>query len=388
MAGESEESIQMTDTVDRPGPILAPGKRIDPAEFGERFFVRAVTQERIEAGLADLAGKGTKIGPFAIGPLGMASVVAEGAVGTPRITRMQPNVAYDVTVPAALGVVVTLGGQKLGLEVGLEIDLELHARAADPLLVVIDVPRVSPRDVRLIVRAEAIGSAFDWIIEPIGKVVRAEVAARVNAMVHEPGSLRGRVFDIAARIDDLPDDGPVGTDFTWISYGEFGHNFFEHAVTRARVEAGVADIGGRTIDIGPMKAGPRDIATVTANGQVGTPEVRDRDGADIAFDLYIPVSLELVVAVGSGHRYAAEIGIPIVLTVHAADPLLIVIDIAAPDADGVSLDLDAQGTRASLVGFIGGVKTQIREQVAEVVRLEVGDPPVRVIDIGDRIDLA
>ncbi len=376
----------MSDAADEPEIVV--GERIDYAEFGERFIARAVTKDRIEAGLADLAGKGIKIGPFGIGPLNMASVVAEGKVGTPRITRIEPNVAYDVTIPVSMSVLVTLGGQKLRLEAGIEIDLELHARVADPLLIVIEIPRITERDVRLVVRAEAIGSAFDWIIEPIGKVVRAEVAARVNAMVNEPDSVRSRVFDIAARIDDDPSDQPIDVNFSWISYAEFGHNFFEHAITQARIEEGTADIGGRPIDIGPMKAGPRDIATVTAKGTVGTPVVAARKGDLIAFDLNIPVSLDLLVEVGGDNRYAADITIPIVLTANAGDPLLIVVDIDAPEADQIELNLDAKSTKASLLGFLGGVKAQVREQVADVVRGEVGDPPVRIVDVGERIDSA
>lgn len=121
-----------------------PSTWIDYADFGERFVRHAVTRARIEAAVSGVAGRGMTIGPFSVGPAGLAGFVAEGSVGKPIIARSGPQVTFEVRVPVSLHVTITLGGQRLRLEAIVEIDLTLHARTAAPLLIVIDIPR-SPR---------------------------------------------------------------------------------------------------------------------------------------------------------------------------------------------------------------------------------------------------
>ncbi|MFD6212693.1 hypothetical protein ACFWFJ_05505, partial [Nocardia salmonicida] len=55
---------------------------IEYADFGERFVTYAVTEERITAAVSGMTGRGVKIGPFSLGPAGLAGFVAEGTLGT------------------------------------------------------------------------------------------------------------------------------------------------------------------------------------------------------------------------------------------------------------------------------------------------------------------
>lgn len=357
---------------------------ISYGDFGSRFFDDAVTIDRITAAIEGMAGKGIKIGPLQLGPAGLAGFVAEGNVGDPTITRHEGSeVAYDLLVPASLAVVLRLG-QEIRIQVGVEIKLVLSARAARPLRIVIDIPRITHRDVKLVVRAEALGAAWQWLLEPMGEVIRREVATRLNAMLSEKDSLRGRIFDIAARINDDPKEN-LDLNFTWMTYEEFGTAFYQTAITQKRIEDGVADLSGRELTIGPLKAGPKNMAEVNATGNIGTPKVAKRPGDIVVFDVLIPVTLDLTIAMGRQNHYTAEIGIPLVLTARAADYLVIVVDVPAPEVDDIKIDLKAKGLGASMLGVVGNVNREIAEQVAAVVAEEVADQSGRTVDVAERI---
>ncbi|MFE7799824.1 hypothetical protein [Nocardia sp. NPDC057440] len=359
---------------------------IEYADFGERFLTHAVTEARIVAAVSGMAGRGMAIGPFSVGPAGLAGFVAEGKVGQPVVLRSGPNLTFEVTVPVSLSVQVLLGGRKLRLEAVVEIDLTLHAHTADPLLIVIDVPPITSRDVSFVLRARAIETAWEWLLDPIAGVVQREVANRVNAMLADPQGRRGRVFDIEAMIDGVRSAHATQTTFDWIDYGEFGRRFFARIVTRERVFDVVERLAGRPIEIGPLRTGPRNSATVTVRGSVRVPQLADRSDDAVSFDLVVPVSLDITVEVLKANRYRADVEIPLVLTARAADPLLVVIDVPPPDSSDIRLEFKASGMRAATLGALAGIRKQVVAQVAGVVRQELADSSGRTIDVAARID--
>ncbi|WP_067893062.1 hypothetical protein [Nocardia vaccinii] len=361
---------------------------IDYEEFGERFVAAAVTPARIEAAVAGMAGRGISIGPFSIGPSGLAGFVAEGNVGKPQIVRNDPHVTFEVGLPVSLHLTVTLGGRQFRLEAVVEIDLTLHARTADPLLIVIDIPRVRGRDVSFVVRAEAVGNAIDLLMDPIATLVQREVANRVNGMLADPAARRARVFDVEAIMNGVRSEHRALGQFNWIDYAEFGRRFFPRIVTAARVREVVEGLAGRNVQVGPLRAGPRRAATVDVRGAVRMPRLFERAGDPVQFELSIPVTLDITVAVLSDNRYRAEVEIPLVLVVRAADPLFVVIDAVPPDAQDIAVDLRAQTRRARVLGVLGGIRGQIAAQVARVVVTELADPSIRIIDVADRITAA
>ncbi|MGX1806811.1 hypothetical protein ACWIGI_13935 [Nocardia sp. NPDC055321] len=400
---------------------------IDYAEFGERFVAAAVTESRIDAAVSGMAGRGMTIGPFSIGPAGLARFVAKGSVGKPTIIRRGPHVHFDVALPVTLRVDVTLGGQRLGLEAIVDIDLKLHARTAEPLLIVIDIEPVTNRDVSFVMRAQAIGSAWELLLDPIAKLVQREVATRINALLADPDARRGRTFDVEAILDGAKSGyrGPV--DYRWIGYDEFGHRFFERVVTADRVREAVESMAGKPIEVGPLRTGPGRKAQVSVQGQVRLPRVvgagesperpepkpepriaelppvvpaappapevngetlaaADRDPALVAFDMTIPVSLDITVDVLKSNRYRAEVQVPVALVARAADPLLIVIEAEPPHAEDITLEFEAEGLRAAALGRVAGIRKQVVAQVAAVVRREVADPSRRTIDVAARLN--
>ncbi|WP_227996572.1 hypothetical protein [Nocardia australiensis] len=372
---------------------MEPNDRIDAdpvwieyADFGERFVTHAVTGDRIVAAVSGMAGRGMTIGPFSIGPTGLAGVVAKGKVGEPVVVRNGPHVTFGVTVPLSLSVQVLIGGQKLRLETFAAIGLTLHARTAAPVLIVIDIPPITPSDVSFKLRAQAVDAAWEVLLDPIAGVLQREVANRVNAMLADPKARRARVFDIEAMVSGVRSTRAADSEFDWIGYEEFGHRFFTHLVTKDRVFDVVERMAGRPIEIGPLRTGPRNSVTVTVRGAVGVPQLVDRSDEVVSFDVTVPVSLDITVDVLQANRYRADLDIPLVLTARAADPLLVVIDVPPPAPHDIRLEFKAKGMRAATLGALVGIKKQVIAQVAGVVRNELADSSRRTIDVAARID--
>ncbi|WP_405485625.1 hypothetical protein [Nocardia sp. NBC_00511] len=387
---------------------------IDYAEFGERFVAAAVTESRIESAVSSVAGRGMTIGPFGIGPAGLARFVAKGSIGKPSIVRRGPHVHFDVMLPVKLRVDVTLGGQRLRLEAVVEIDLDMHARTADPLLIVIDIPPVTGRDVSFVMRAQAIGTAWEVLLDPIAKLIQNEVANRVNGILADPDSQRGRTFDVEAILNGTDSAYRGRPTHDWIGYDEFGRRFFSRIVTADRVREVVENLAGKPIEVGPLRTGPGNKAEVWVQGSVRLPKVSDprpvlpqpepriaelpstapkpevepepHDPALVRFELTIPVTLDISVDVLKTNRYRAEVQVPVALTARAAEPLLIVIDAVPPSARDIDLEMTAEGWRAAALGKIAGMRKQIAVQVASVVRKEVADVSRRTIDVGARLN--
>ncbi|MET8798295.1 hypothetical protein ABZV91_17930 [Nocardia sp. NPDC004568] len=369
--------------------------RIDYAEFGRRFVTHAVTERRIEKAVAGITGRGLTIGPVNLVPGGLAGFLAEGRIDAPVVVRRGSDVAFDVRIPVSLRAKILLGGKPLRSETVVSIGLTLHARTADPLLVVIDIPRVEPGDVSVLLRLSAADSVAEWLLDPIAGLLQREVANRVNGMLRDPGVMRSRIYDIEAIVARERSPHRTRTRFDWIDYAEFGRRFFPRIVTRDRLEQFVTQLADRQIEIGPLRTGPRSAAEVTVRGEVGRPALTDRvpeiatvddHPALVRFDLIVPVTLDITVSVVKDNRYRADVEIPLLLTAHAADPLLIVVEVDPPERENVRLEYAAQGMRAAVLGVLAGIRKQIVAQVVRVVRTELADPAMRTLDVGERID--
>ncbi|MFC8044239.1 hypothetical protein [Nocardia sp. NPDC057353] len=371
---------------------------LEYAEFGERFVAHAATEERVAAAVAGITGRKITFGPFSLGPAGLAGFVAEGKVGEPRIVRRGPHVHYTVTVPVSLALKALLAGRKLRLEAVVSVEVGLHARTASPLLVVIDIPAISPDDVSVVLRTQAGTAVNETLLDPIAGVVKREVANRVNPMLADPQTRRRRVFDIEAIVGGTESvhrrRAEAEWAFDWIDYAEFGRRFFPLLVTPERVNAVLAErLAGRPIEIGPLRTGPGRRATVTVRGAVRLPTLRPREPAPghiepVVYDVTLPVALDITVDVLKANRYRAELEVPLVLAARAADPLLLVIDVDPPEPAEIRLELAAEGVRAATLGALAKIRKQVVAQVAAVIRRELTSGSGRVIDVGARIGKA
>ena len=176
------------------------------------------------------------------------------------------------------------------------------------------------------------------------------------------------------------------------TYAVFGERFFAHAVTEERIVGALSELAGDRIEFGPIGAGPGKLVKVSASGQVGVGSAAPQDSEYVAFRLTIPVELDLLVDLGVDQQtFHAAIDVGLTLTARPANPLRIVIDIAPPTWQDVTLELKADGLRAEVLRRVAGVDSEIRRFVAKFVARELDKPEIRQardIDVAARIDRA
>jgi len=171
------------------------------AEFGERFFEFAVTEERILHAFDGLAGNAVEFGPIGVGPGKMAQVAATGTVGSPSISRRsgQP-VSFRLIIPVELAFTVNLVGDRR-YHAEVEIRLDLTARAAEPLRVFIDVAPPTKDNVVVRLRSEGLRSELLRQVADIDREVQRFIAKYVAREIDKPKIRAARDIDVAARMD-------------------------------------------------------------------------------------------------------------------------------------------------------------------------------------------
>jgi hypothetical protein len=179
-----------------------------------------------------------------------------------------------------------------------------------------------------------------------------------------------------------------------VSYQDFGVALIDEAVTPARIEHAVADVAGDRVEVGPLLVGPGDAASVVAKGTIGAPVAQpaapEADGTR-RFTVTIPVELHLSVKVaGTLHRFESSVQVHLRLAVRtAAKPLRLLIDITAPEAFDLEVDVRAAGMAGRVLGRLGNVEAKIRKEVVRFIteRIESDDArAARVINIGDAVE--
>lgn len=356
---------------------------VSDAAFAREFIRRAVTEQRVSAALASLASQDLRFGPYSAA--GLARVAATGRLGTARVETSDAakTRAFAVTVPATLDLAVRLGGESR-LRADVEIDLLLTPRPAAPLLLVIDIAPVRAPDVRIEVRGSGLGASLGGLLTGLAEELRAQVAKQITAVLDGDRLRRSRTFDIAARIDGKRDADPPDP-WEWIEDERFGRQFIRRAVTEERLHEALAGLSGQPVEFGPLKGGPKGVATARVTGAVGEPVVRS---ADASFHVTLPLSLDLVVDLARGNRFHCDVEVLLVAKARPAEGLRIVIDIAPVEPDAVQVALTAGDRMAGLVGRVGRIQDQLRQQVAKTVNQRVAAATGRVIDIGERIERA
>lgn len=177
-----------------------------------------------------------------------------------------------------------------------------------------------------------------------------------------------------------------------VSYATFGARFFERAVTESRIVGALAGLAGDTIEFGPIGAGPGRLAQVRAVGEVGRASAIRVPGDEVTFRLEIPVRLDLDIDLGvDRHRFHAAVTVGLTLTARAAEPLRVVIDVDPPTWRDVTVAVEAEGLRATMLRRVSGLDREIGVFVARYVARELDKPHIRAardIDVAARIDRA
>jgi hypothetical protein len=171
------------------------------AEFGEQFFRLAVTPERILGAVSGLSGDTFEVGPMGAGPGRLAKVSASGQIGQPTLTPADgPDVAFQLALPVDVRLLVDLGIDVHRFHADVMVSLRLVARAAKPLLVVIDVDPPTRDDVTVEIHGESMRASLLGMVAGIDGELRKQIARFVARELGKPALRKARQIDIAARM--------------------------------------------------------------------------------------------------------------------------------------------------------------------------------------------
>jgi hypothetical protein len=177
-------------------------------EWGTAFFETAITEERILAGVASMSGRPIDFGPVKVDPLGLVKVSAHGSIGEPAVARRDESlVTYDVLIPVTLAMELDMSLDKHRFNADVQVRLTMTARAARPLLIVIDIETPTKRNVTVDMKAEALRSSVLQAFTGIDGEVRRFVAKFVAREVEKPEIVRARTIDVAAALSRMTTPG-------------------------------------------------------------------------------------------------------------------------------------------------------------------------------------
>jgi len=172
-------------------------------DFGRRFFEVAVTEDRVGAGFAQIAGSEFEMAPIGQGPGKIAKVSAKVKIQEPQVSRkVGDTITFNIHIPLAINLLVDLRLDKQRFLVDGDIALTATARAAEPLLLIIDVAKPRPSDITVHVSSKTIRGEVLRIVAGVDGEIRRFVAQYVAAEIDSPQSQAAQVIDVAARLDD------------------------------------------------------------------------------------------------------------------------------------------------------------------------------------------
>ncbi|MGB8390596.1 hypothetical protein [Mycobacterium sp.] len=178
----------------------------------------------------------------------------------------------------------------------------------------------------------------------------------------------------------------------YVTYEEFGRRFFEVAVTPERVAAAFADIAGSEFAMEPIAQGPAGIAKVSANVKIHEARVTRRLGDSITFAIHIPLSIDLLLDLRvDKQRFVVSGDIALRATARAAEPLLLIVDVAKPRPSDITVNVSSKSFRGEVLRILAGVDGEIRRFIAQYVADEIDAPhsqAAQVIDVAHQLDQA
>jgi len=170
-------------------------------EFGRRFFDVAVTEDRVAAALAEIAGGEFEMGPMAQGPGGLAKVTAKVQIQQPIVRRNAgETLTFSIRIPLVIELLIDLRVDKQKFKVDGDIALRATARAAEPLLLVIDVAKPRPSDISVHVTSKSVRGEILRILAGVDTEIRRFISAYVADEVDSPASQQAKVIDVAVAV--------------------------------------------------------------------------------------------------------------------------------------------------------------------------------------------
>ncbi|MCA0158155.1 hypothetical protein LB823_18320 [Tsukamurella sp. M9C] len=178
----------------------------------------------------------------------------------------------------------------------------------------------------------------------------------------------------------------------YVTYEEFGRRFFEIAVNEERVGSAFADIAGGDFTVGPIPSGPGGMAKVWAQVEIDEPQLTRQVGELITFTVKIPLRIGLLIDLKVDRiRYDVAGLITLPLTVRAAAPLELRIEVDPPKPKDVWVDVESRTIRGSIVRVVASVDSEIRRFIAQYVAEEIDKPEIkkaRIINVSEELGRA
>lgn len=178
--------------------------------------------------------------------------------------------------------------------------------------------------------------------------------------------------------------------YDYVSYENFGRRFFEVAVTEERVGASFAAFAGTEFEMAPIGQGPGKIAKVSAKVKIKEPRVSRNVADAITFDIHIPLLIDLLVDLRlDKQRFRVDGDIALSATARAAEPLLLIVDVAKPRPSDITVHVSSKSIRGEVLRIIAGVDGEIRRFIAQYVADEIDSPQsqaAQVIDVAEQLD--
>ena len=171
-------------------------------EFGRKFYEIAVTEERVGGAIAAIAGDEFEMGPMGQGPGKIAKVTANVRIQEPRVTRSNGElITFAISIPLEIDMVIDLRIDKPTFMVFGEIALSATARAAEPLLLILDVQKPRPSDISIHVTSKSLRGELLRILAGVDAEVRRFIAAHVAGEIDSPEAVKAKVIHVADLID-------------------------------------------------------------------------------------------------------------------------------------------------------------------------------------------
>lgn len=172
-------------------------------EFGRRFFEVAVTQERVAAAFAEIAGNEFAMEPIAQGPGGIAKVSANVKIHDPRVTRrLGDSITFVIHIPLSIDLLLDLRLDKQRFQVSGDIALRATARAAEPLVLIVDVAKPRPSDITVNVSSKSFRGEILRILAGVDGEIRRFIAQYVADEIDAPESQAAQVIDVAEKLTE------------------------------------------------------------------------------------------------------------------------------------------------------------------------------------------
>ncbi|BBZ28790.1 hypothetical protein MMAD_30850 [Mycolicibacterium madagascariense] len=173
-------------------------------EFGRRFFEIAVTEERVGAAIADIAGAEFSMGPMAQGPGKIAKVTAKVHVQDPSVTRHVGDlITFDIRIPLEIELIIDLRIDKPRFKVFGEILLRATALAAHPLSLILDVEKPTPSDIAIHITSTSLRAELLRIVAGVDAEIKRFICQHVAGEIDSPGAVKAKVIDVGGQIAEV-----------------------------------------------------------------------------------------------------------------------------------------------------------------------------------------